>query len=61
MRNIIYTAPAGYVYDWAQPHYNDETGEQEHLNADRLSLSRFDKIENYILREVDNSVVDSEA
>lgn len=50
MKRQVYTAPAGYVYDWAEPHY-DDMGEQVHLYAKSLSISKFDTIDNYVLEE----------
>ena len=41
-----YTAPDGYVYDFATPR---EDG--EHLYAKYLYLSKYDNIKNYILVE----------
>lgn len=50
MKRQVYVAPVGYVYDWAEPHYNDE-GEQIHLYAKQLSVGKFDTINNYKLEE----------
>lgn len=54
MKRKLLIAPQGYVYDWATPHFKD--GVEQHLYAQRLSLSRFDKEENYILVEVEKNV-----
>ena len=52
-----YEAPAGYVYDWAEPHtatIRDKDGNvveetQEHLYAKFLFLGKFDSIDAYVL------------
>lgn len=54
MKRKLLIAPKGYVYDWATPHFVD--GVEQHLYAQQLSLSQFDKIENYILVEVKKNV-----
>lgn len=54
MKRKLLIAPDGYVYDWATPHLVD--GVVQHLYAQQLSLSRFDKEENYILVEVKKNV-----
>ena len=51
-----YDADEGYVFDWAEPRYDeiyDENGEvidqvQIHLNAKTLFIGANDKIENYV-------------
>ena len=55
MKRQVYTAPAGYVYDWVEPHYNEEN-EPIHLYAKKLSISRFDNIDNYKLEEEKKNV-----
>ena len=54
--NRVYTAPAGKVYDWAEPRIAriiDTDGSViervEHLYAKYLSLSRADDMSNYTL------------
>lgn len=54
MKRKLLIAPKGYVYDWATPHLVN--GVEQHLYAQQLSLSRFDKEENYILVEVKKNV-----
>lgn len=55
-RMTKYEAPAGYVYDWAVPHYitqTDENGQeiqvQDHLYVKFLFLTKRDTIEAYTL------------
>lgn len=48
MKPTIYIAPQGYVYDYLIPRF-DENGEQLHLYADKIAISRFDDINNYTL------------
>ena len=54
MKRKLLIAPKGYVYDWAVPHLIN--GVEQHLYTQQLSLSRFDKEENYILGEVKKNV-----
>lgn len=50
-----YEAPAGYVYDWAVPHYKtivkdgQEIEVQDHLNVKFLFLTAKDSIDSYVL------------
>lgn len=50
---IRYDADEGKVFDWAEPRYIEEDGEQvqEHLYAKTLFIGGNDSIDNYI--EVD--------
>ena len=48
MKSVIYTAPEGYVYDYLEPHF-DENGEALHLYANKLSVARLDDVNNYKL------------
>ena len=54
---IRYDADDGYVFDWAEPRYQDVIGEdgkptgeqvQEHLYAKTLFIGGNDTIDNYI-------------
>lgn len=53
-RNLVlirYDADIGCVFDWKEPHYNeDENGNrvQEHLYAKTLFIGSHDTIDNYI-------------
>lgn len=42
-----YVASKGKVFDWAEPHY-DEEGNEEHLYAHTIYLGENDLISNYI-------------
>lgn len=56
MKRELVIAPKGYVYDWATPRY-DENNKQLHLYAERLSISKFDNINNYkLIEEVKKNV-----
>lgn len=57
-RMTRYTAPDGYVYDYADPHY-DEEGNEQHLLVSRLYLTNFDSIDNYKLVEKEVSQNDN--
>ena len=48
MKSTIYTAPEGYVYDYLIPRFGKD-GEELHLYANKLSVSRFDNVDNYKL------------
>lgn len=55
-KRVMYKAPDGYVYDYAEPRYatiinenGETTTEQEHLYVKYLSLSASDNIDKYIL------------
>lgn len=48
MKSTIYTAPSGFVYDYLNPKMGPD-GEELHLYANKLSISRFDTIDNYQL------------
>lgn len=48
MKSIIYTAPKGFVYDYLNSKTGPD-GEELHLYANKLSISRFDTIDNYKL------------
>lgn len=48
MKHIIYTAPSGFVYDYLNPKTGPD-GEELHLYANKLSIGRFDTIDNYQL------------
>lgn len=48
MKNIIYTAPSGFVYDYLNLK-TGPNGEELHLYADKISIGRFDTIDNYQL------------
>ena len=50
MKRRILKAPAGYVYDWVISPVID--GVEQHLYSQFISLSRFDKEDNYKLVEV---------
>lgn len=57
---VRYDADEGYVFDWAEPRYNEvlidennpelgtRQGEQEHLYVKTLFIGGNDNIENYI-------------
>ena len=45
-RMTKYTAPSGYVYDWKEPHFNED-GSENHLYVSQLFLTRLDNIKNY--------------
>ena len=48
MKSTIYIAPSGFVYDYLNPKMGPD-GEELHLYANKLSISRFDTIDNYQL------------
>lgn len=48
---IRYDADDGYVFDWLEPHYEeDENGDQiqQHLYAKTLFIGYTDTIDNYV-------------
>lgn len=45
-----YEAPDGFVYDWVEPHF-DNDGKEQHLYVKFLFLGKFDTIEAYHLVE----------
>lgn len=48
---IRYDADDGYVFDWLEPHYQeDENGDQvqQHLYAKTLFIGYTDTIDNYV-------------
>lgn len=66
-KRVMYTAPDGYVYDYAEPRYatiinenGEKTTEQEHLYVKYLSLSASDNIDKYILVEDPKGEKDAE-
>ena len=57
---IRYDADDGKVFDWKEPRYADEEGqEQEHLYVKTLFIGANDSIDNYI--EVDEPIAEETA